>query len=58
MMMKQWFKITVLSLVLTSAAFAAQAQKFGFVNSTALIAELPEVKQADATIEALQKQLQ
>ena len=57
-MMKQWFKITVLSLVLTSAAFAVQAQKFGFVNSTALIAELPEVKQADATIEALQKQLQ
>ena len=57
-MMKQWIKITVLTLTLAIGAFTVHAQKFGFVNSTALIAELPEVKQADATIEALQKQLQ
>lgn len=34
------------------------AQKFGFVNSQTILAEMPAVKQADADIEALQKQLQ
>lgn len=34
------------------------AQKFGYVNSQALLADLPEVKQAEANLEALQKQLQ
>ncbi|MCR9054279.1 MAG: OmpH family outer membrane protein, partial [bacterium] len=33
-------------------------QKFGYVNSAAILAEMPEVKQADANLEALQKQLQ
>lgn len=37
---------------------AVQAQKFGYVNSQAILAAMPEVKQADATLEALQKQLQ
>ncbi|MBK6947247.1 MAG: OmpH family outer membrane protein [Haliscomenobacter sp.] len=57
--MKHWIKNSALAMAfLTLALVGAQAQKFGYVNSAALIAELPEVKQADATIEALQKQLQ
>ena len=57
--MKHWIKNSALALAfLALALVGAQAQKFGYVNSAALIAELPEVKQADATIEALQKQLQ
>ena len=34
------------------------AQKFGYLNSQAILAELPEVKQSEAELEALQKQLQ
>lgn len=34
------------------------AQKFGYLNSQVLMAELPEVKQADATLQALQSQLE
>ncbi len=34
------------------------AQKFGYINSAAILSEMPEVKQADANLEALQKQLQ
>lgn len=37
---------------------AAQAQKFGYINSQAVMAELPKVKQADSDMEAYQKQLQ
>lgn len=32
--------------------------KFGYVNSAQILSEMPEVKQADANLEALQKQLQ
>lgn len=56
--MKQVLKIAALLLVLVGSATALQAQKFGYVNSTALLSELPEVKQAEANLEALQKQLQ
>jgi outer membrane protein len=34
------------------------AQKFGYLNSQAILADLPEVKQSEAELEALQKQLQ
>lgn len=37
---------------------AVQAQKFGYVNSQEILASMAEVKQADANLEALQKQLQ
>ena len=33
----------------------AQNGKFGYVNSALILSELPEVKQADANLEALQK---
>ena len=56
--MKQVLKIATLLLVLVGSATALQAQKFGYVNSTALLSQLPEVKQAEANLEALQKQLQ
>jgi outer membrane protein len=36
----------------------SQTAKFGYVNSAAILSEMPEVKQADANLEALQKQLQ
>ena len=39
-------------------AMNAQAQKFGFIDSDALLAEMPKVKQARANLEVLQKQLQ
>ena len=39
-------------------ASVAQAQKFGYVNSAAILSEMPKVKQADANLEALQKQLE
>ncbi|MBK7873060.1 MAG: OmpH family outer membrane protein [Saprospiraceae bacterium] len=56
--MKTTLKITSLLIVLFCVAFSAQAQKFGYINSNAILAEMPQVKQADATLEALQKQLQ
>lgn len=37
---------------------SAQAQKFGFIDSDALLFEMPKVKQARANLEVLQKQLQ
>ena len=37
---------------------SAIAQKVGYVNSQSIISELPDVKAADLTVEALQKQLQ
>lgn len=34
------------------------AQKFGYLNSQALLTEIPEVKQADANLQAFQSQLE
>lgn len=56
--MKRILKATIVVALLFSVAFNADAQKFGYVNSQAILAEMPEVKQADANLEALQKQLQ
>jgi outer membrane protein len=49
--------IAVLALVLAHST-ASFAQKFGYCNSLALLAELPEVKQADSDLQAYQTQLQ
>ncbi|MDX1684862.1 MAG: OmpH family outer membrane protein [Saprospiraceae bacterium] len=51
------FKYAVMALVLL-ATTQLEAQKFGYVNSQALLAEMPEVKQAEANLDALKKQLQ
>ncbi len=56
--MKSLLKITCLVALIAATAGVLQAQKFGYVNSAAILAEMPEVKQADANLEALQKQLQ
>ena len=42
----------------TMVTMSAQAQKFGFIDSDALLIEMPKVKQARANLEVLQKQLQ
>lgn len=56
--MKIFVRISFL-LVFSLGMFAnLQAQKFGYVNSAAILAEMPEIKQAEANLEALQKQLQ
>lgn len=49
--------LTILTMILCMS-WTVNAQKFGYLNSAALLAELPEVKQADANLESLQKQLQ
>jgi outer membrane protein len=46
--------VLALMISMTSGVFA---QKFGFCNSAALLAELPEVKQADSDLQAYQAQL-
>lgn len=56
--MRRILKISSLLVFLFAVTSTAMAQKFGYVNSTAILAELPDVKQADANLEALQKQLQ
>jgi outer membrane protein len=39
-------------------SMSAQAQKFGFVNSGAILEAMPQVKEAESNLEALGKQLQ
>ncbi|MCB0634520.1 MAG: OmpH family outer membrane protein [Saprospiraceae bacterium] len=56
--MKKFLKVGSLFILMCFAAINVQAQKFGYVNSQAILAEMPEVKQAEANLEALQKQLQ
>jgi outer membrane protein len=55
---KNILKIGALAIALIAFAFNAQAQQFGYVDSQAILAELPSVKQAEANLEALQAQLQ
>lgn len=56
--MNKILKVGSLIAVMCFAVISVQAQKFGYVNSQAILADMPEVKQAEATLEALQKQLQ
>ncbi len=56
--MKNLLRIGSTLLILTLAVAGVQAQKFGFLNTAAILAEMPEVKQAEANLEAFQKQLQ
>ena len=37
---------------------SVSAQKFGYLNSAAILEEMPKVKEAEANLEVLQKQLQ
>ncbi len=56
--MRKFIKISFLLAMFAFVAMNAQAQKFGFIDSDALLAEMPKVKQARANLEVLQKQLQ
>lgn len=56
--MKNFLKVGSLIAVMCIAVISVQAQKFGYVNSQAILAEMPDVKQAEANLEALQKQLE
>ncbi len=51
-------KVTLVLFVLFGALYTTQAQKFGYINSAEILAELPEVKSAESELETLQKQLQ
>ncbi len=47
--------ILALAVMLSGQVFG---QKFGFLNSASIMQEMPEVKEAEANLEVLQKQLQ
>jgi outer membrane protein len=53
--MKSIKSILILGVMLVGASI--QAQKFGFMNSAAIMAEVPEVKQAESNLKAYQEQL-
>lgn len=57
-MMKHLLKTGLALLLIFGLTQTISAQKFGYVNSAMILAELPEVKGAEATLEALQQQLQ
>ena len=56
--MKYLLKYTLILAVCVSVSTSVNAQKFGYLNSAAILQEMPEVKQAEADLEVLQKQLQ
>ncbi len=56
--MNKIIKISFLLLAFVCLMSSAQAQKFGYLNSQAILAEMPEVKEMQSNLEALQKQLQ
>lgn len=56
--MNQRFKYLMTSVLLIGMVVTTSAQKIGYVNSTALLQELPAFKQASTNLEALQTQLQ
>jgi outer membrane protein len=60
MKMNRMIKYTLIPLLFLGfiGTAVAQAPKIGYVNSVLLLQEIPEVKQANANLEALQKQLQ
>ena len=52
----QYFKTILLGMMLVMVS-SVNAQKFGYINSAELLAELPAVKSADSELETYQKQL-
>ncbi|HHH50274.1 MAG TPA: OmpH family outer membrane protein [Saprospiraceae bacterium] len=56
--MNKIIKIGMLLVAMITITSTIQAQKFGYVNSQAILAEMAEVKQARAKLEALGKQLE
>lgn len=56
--MTKIFRYSLMVALTLCVTFSAQAQKFGYTSSQAILMELPDVKRADAKLETLQKQLQ
>jgi outer membrane protein len=56
--MTTFFRYSLMMALALCVTFSAQAQKFGYTNSQAILMELPDVKRADSRLETLQKQLQ
>ena len=54
----KFIKYAILATALLIGSNVDAQQKFGYVNSQALLAEMPAVKQAEANLDALKKQLQ
>lgn len=57
--MKNLLSLLLIGFLFLSLSFGNEinAQKIGHVNSAAILAEMPEVRAADAELETLQKQL-
>jgi len=51
-------KFALIICALGLGSLTMHAQKFGYLNSAALLQEMPEVKEAEANLATLQKQLQ
>lgn len=56
--MNQVFRYFTITAIVLAGLTSLSAQKIGYVNRGELLAEIPAVKQANANLEALQKQLQ
>ena len=54
-MMKLMVKTGILMAAFLLLANAVEAQKFGYVNSAAIVVEMPEMKQLQSSLEAFQK---
>jgi len=55
--MKKLLKIGILLVAIACFSFSAEAQKYGYIDSNALIETMPAVKQMRPELEALSKQL-
>ncbi len=58
MTIRKFFTVALFAAAYFVFAPSMEAQKFGYINSGEILNALPEVKQADANLEAYQKQLQ
>ena len=55
--MKQFMKISFLFVAFFALSLNVSAQKYGYVNSDLILSEIPEFKQMEPQLEALQKVL-
>ena len=58
MKMSRLLKYFLVPVFMVGFVALVSAQKIGYINSVTLLQEIPEVKQANANLEALQTQLQ
>lgn len=56
--MKTFVKMGAFLIALVCITATAQAQKFGYVNSAAILSEMPEVKQMQSNLDGLRTQLE